>query len=39
LEGGRLVECGTPEELMKRGGLFARLQATQAGIAAEGGGQ
>jgi ATP-binding cassette subfamily B protein/subfamily B ATP-binding cassette protein MsbA len=39
LEGGRLVECGTPEELMRRGGVFARLKATQAGIAAEGGGE
>jgi ATP-binding cassette subfamily B protein/subfamily B ATP-binding cassette protein MsbA len=39
LAGGRLVECGTPEELMRRGGVFARLKATQAGIAAEGGGE
>ncbi|MBX3024458.1 ABC transporter ATP-binding protein [bacterium] len=31
LDGGRIVEVGTPDELLRRGGAFARLHAAQLG--------
>lgn len=31
LERGRLVESGTPDELLARGGVYAELYALQAG--------
>ena len=31
LERGRLVESGSPEELLTRGGVYAELYALQAG--------
>jgi len=29
LEAGRLVECGTPEELLRRGGYYTRIMRGQ----------
>src|SRR5690606_26220374 len=33
LDGGRIVESGRHEELLDRGGLYARLWAVQTGVA------
>ena len=32
LEDGRLTECGSPEELMTRGGYFARVAQGQIAL-------
>lgn len=35
LSGGKVAECGTPEELEKKGGLYAKMLSLQQGVRSE----